>query len=206
MQHAQPLDPNATVKKYYLNTKLLAVSKTIYDEASPILYNQMFYLADPFALQSLILSMGPIGAAKLKKLTIMHWSCPPRSTLRGVSLHAFTMLRDVTSLQKLHIKANMDWFAAGKGNYKDESVDPERALVIAKNVYRDSYPLMEVLAAKGGVEKMMDVVDISDVNLRASLNFLNLDEDVGAWWSKERRTKMLEMVFAELFRLVKSRA
>jgi hypothetical protein len=209
-RQAQPDDPNATKKRYDLAPKLLAVSKQIYAEAAGMFYKQNFFIADTYALQAWLLRMGPTGAAKLHNLTIVSWS-ENRSHKSPVNLPAFTLLRDATSLEKVHIKAQMGWFSSGRRYNQhppdDEKGDAERATLIGTKVYRDCFPWLEVLVRKGGLKAMEDVLDVGEANIRPPAQAFVPGSGVQTdGWTPERDAKMRKMVFEEVVRLLQRRA
>jgi hypothetical protein len=185
--------------------QLLATCKTIYAEAAGFFYKQPFIVQDPHTLQQLLLGMGPTGVAKLNNLTIGPRT-GSRSSVRASILPAFGLLRDATSLEKLHVKSWVGWYKSRDraSNPSDrEEGDEQRAKLIARNVYRDCWPWLEVIAGKkgtAGLEKMEEVFHIGEVNFRPQHSTPENQ------FKPEREANMRKSILTEVFFLLETRA
>jgi hypothetical protein len=184
---------------------VLATCKTIYAEAAGFFYKQPFIVQDPHTLQQFLLGMGPTGVAKLNNLTIGPRS-GSRSSVKASILPAFGLLREATSLEKLHVKSWVGWYkqrdrlnnpAAG------EEGDEQRATLIARNVYRDCWPWLEVVMGRDcteGFKKIEQVFDIGEVNFRPQHSKPENRFKPG------REANMRRLILGEVFSLMVKRA
>jgi hypothetical protein len=124
---------------------LLAVNKQIFQEARVILYENEFKLADPLALHSFIVDIGPQVAKLLTHVTLCS-RIYGRSMQKGYNHSAFAMLASATNIKKLRIEALRNW--------RDE---PHWA---ARQLYRDGFPWLEAVgAAKGKLDAALDLLE-----------------------------------------------
>lgn len=185
--------------------QLLATCKTIYAEAAGFFYKQPFIIQDSHTLQQFLLGMGPKGVAKLTNLTIGPRT-GSRSSVKASILPAFALLRDATSLEKLLVKSWVGWYkshdrahnpAAGEGG------DEQRAKMIARNVYRDCWPWLEMVVGKdptAGFNKMEQVFHIGEINFRPQ------HSKPDSQLKPEREVKMRRWIMTEVFRLLVAKA
>lgn len=142
---------------------ILALSKTIYTEAVPILYNQPIIVRDNRVLLDFVAALTPRCASLLRDITIMSW-CSSNSH-KSVNLPAMALLaaRGVTNLTRLNLDCSLDYFRdwSYTGRGKTTPV-PKR---VARKVFRDCYHwLIAVGEAKGDPYAALDVLKISDRN------------------------------------------
>lgn len=152
-QTFKPLIPN-----------ILAVSKTIYDEAVRILYRQPIIIADTRALLDFTTMMSPRTAGMLRDITILTW-CGSRAQ-KCVNYPAMALLAavGVVNLERLDLDCRLGnfWYWAYPRNGRDVKAAGIR---LARKVYRDCYPwLYAVGAAKGDIDGAFKVLRICDDN------------------------------------------
>jgi hypothetical protein len=125
---------------------LLAVNKQIYQEARNILYENEFKMADPLALHSFIVDIGPQAAKLLTHVTLCS-RIYGRSMQKGYNHSAFAMLASATNIKKLRIESLTNWMDA-----------PSWA---ARQFYRDGFPWLEAVgAAKGKLDAALDLLEL----------------------------------------------
>ena len=142
---------------------ILAVCKTIYAEAVPILYSQRIVVRDNRALLDFVAALTPRCATLLRDITIMSW-CTSNSH-KSVNLPAMTLLaaRGVTNLTRLNIDCNLGYFRNWSYRRREQATPiPKR---VARKVFRDCYHwLIAVGEAKGDPYAALDVLKISERN------------------------------------------
>lgn len=147
---------------------ILAVSKTIYDEAVHILYGQPITLTDTRALLDFTTMMTPKTAGMLRDITVLSW-CDSRAQ-KSVNYPAMALLAaaGVVNLERLNLDCKLNYFWSW-GYQQGREDDKPIARRVARKVYRDCYPwLYAVGIAKGDIYGALEVLRISDNNFGAS--------------------------------------
>jgi hypothetical protein len=115
------------------------------------LYENEFKLADPLALHSFMVDIGPQAAKLLTHVTLRSWIYG-RSMQKGYNHSAFSMLASATNIKKLRIEAFTHW--------------REEPHWVARQLYRDGFPWLEAVgAAKGKLDAALDLLELCSPQL-----------------------------------------
>ncbi|KIW06448.1 uncharacterized protein PV09_02892 [Verruconis gallopava] len=141
---------------------LLAVSKTIHDEAGSFLYGQRIVIADNYALMAFLLQIGPTHVRMLRDLTIIEW-CGGRAH-KSINFPAIAMLAPATDLRRLNISCSVGYFSSYSwGTGKKQEI----AHRVARKIFRDCYPFLQAYGtAKRDMTAAVNVIEIDENNFR----------------------------------------
>ncbi|KZM26461.1 uncharacterized protein EKO05_0005340 [Ascochyta rabiei] len=130
-----------------LMPSLLAVNKQINQEGSDILYSNELVFADPVALYSFMINLGPGSASHLRIIRLNGWD--RGRTSKAYNNACFAVLISATNLEKLHIDTSMGWFRHSKG--------------AAQLFYRNAFPWLEAVGTtKGKYDAALDILDVTE--------------------------------------------
>lgn len=178
---------------------ILAVSKTIYEEAAPMFYSQHLIFADTDALFSFAARLSPRTARLLRHIEICIWTSTRTRKNRGYAAMAMLAAKGVTELETLHINCTMGYFHSYSWrNSRKEQAIPKR---VARKVYRECYDWLEVMGGThGDYARGVEVLRVRDDNLEGWLN----SDKSGNGTQDEKMEAGLKMYRKELLRLVMS--
>jgi len=142
---------------------ILAVSKSIYAEAAPILYRQSITVRDNRTLLDFVAGINPRCAAMLRDITITSW-CSSNSH-KSVNLPAMALLaaRGGTNLTRLNLDCSLGYFHTW--SYRPRAKTTPISKRVARKIFRDCYHwLVAVGEAKGDPYAGLDVLKIRQSN------------------------------------------
>jgi hypothetical protein len=87
-----------------LATKILTLSKSIYDEAIGFLYSKPIILTDTYALHSFLIQIGPKHRAMLRDVEVCEWGST--GARQAMNYPAMSSLADAINLQRLKLNVN----------------------------------------------------------------------------------------------------
>ena len=132
--------------------QLFATNKQLYEEASSFLYSSEFVFGDTLALHAFLLSLGPRGVSRLKKIRLFNWNDTRSSKAYGNA--CFALLAPAVDISDLFIDT---------GPIQHNS--PKHA---ARTFYRDAFSWFEAVGrAKIRADAAIDVlhVDLKRVSI-----------------------------------------
>ncbi|KAF2264814.1 hypothetical protein CC78DRAFT_220846 [Lojkania enalia] len=176
---------------------ILVVNQQLFKEGRDFLYGNEFHVADPLALHSFIVNIGPRAASFLSHITLRGWG-GYRGMHKAYNHAAFAVLACATNLKKFKFATTISWGGEPKW--------------IARQLYRDGFPWLEAVGmAKGRDDAAIDIVELSSENFRGRgwrrREGLNEGEDykkfkvelskllnahTKAVWSKKPKKKVVE--------------
>ncbi|OIW31431.1 hypothetical protein CONLIGDRAFT_631375 [Coniochaeta ligniaria NRRL 30616] len=178
---------------------LLATCKTINAEAAPMFWGQPFYVADMTAMHAFLVRMSPVSMALMREVTIITWSAS--RTHKVMNMPTFGLLRGVVNLQRLTIFDTITNVSYRISRGPDG--DAERAKQVARKVWRDCFPWLEVMLDTGGIEAVGKVFKLAEDNFK--VNDQNYSQPPSHRWTEERRIKSEHVMLEEIKRLMESR-
>jgi hypothetical protein len=151
------------LKTKTLVTNILAVSKTIYAEAAPILYSQSIIVRDNRTLLDFVAGINPRCATLLRDITITSW-CSSNSH-KSVNLPAMALLaaRGATNLTRLSLDCNLGYYVTWSHQPRGKTTPITKR--VARKIFRDCYHwLIAVGEAKGDPYAALDVLKVRQSN------------------------------------------
>ncbi|KAH8908274.1 hypothetical protein BR93DRAFT_612209 [Coniochaeta sp. PMI_546] len=178
---------------------LLVASKSINAEAASMFWGQPFYVADMTAMHTFLVRMRPASMALMRNITIISW-CASR-THKTMNLPTFSLLRGALNLERLNIFDTIVHHPYRISRGPDG--DADRAKQVARKVWRDCFPWLEVMFDAGGVEALEKIFKLAEDNYKPSDQHF-APQTTSSRWTEARRTNCEQIMFEEIKRLIEN--
>lgn len=179
-----------------LTTNILATCKAIYAEAGSLLFQQRFIFLDSMALMNFMSECTPQAAAFIRHIEVLDW-VQTRSR-KNVGYLAISILaaKGTVNLESFVISGTLGHFIQYAWK------EPDRMMEIydrvARKVYKDFYPLLELLGrAKGNVYEGLKVLDIGDATWHTTSARSELNDENSARVLKNSYEKSLKKLIRQ---------
>ncbi|KAF2472720.1 uncharacterized protein BDR25DRAFT_341597 [Lindgomyces ingoldianus] len=151
------------LKPKRLALSILAVSKTIYAEAAPMLYSQILVFTDTSALMAFASQLSSMTARLLRHIKVQLWISTRSRKSTGFSAMAMLAAKGATELETMHINCSIGHFWSY--SWRDKSREQKVPKRVARKVYRECYLWLEAVGrAKGDLRAGVEVLRLCETN------------------------------------------
>lgn len=179
-----------------LTTNILATCKAIYAEAGSLLFQQRFIFLDSMALMNFMSECTPQAAAFIRHIEVLDWVQTRSRKNIGYLAISILAAKGTVNLESFVISGSLGRFMQFAWREPSRMMDIHDR--VARKVYKDFYPWLEMLGrAKGNMYEGLKVLDIGDATWHTSSARSKLDDEESARLLKSSYEKSLKQLIRQ---------